>query len=864
MSARGEAVERVLAALREHGSRIEERGGSWMAQCPAEGHDDRKASLSVAQGDCGAVLCCQVGCSTVADVLPPLKVAGRDLFDRPGGRRTALPSRVIAEYRYTDEKGELLYVKERREPKDFRIKEPDGAGGWTWKLSAKTRRVLYRLPELTAAREGETAYLVEGEKDADRLASMGLIATCNFDGAAKEGQRSKWRPEYGEALQHLDVVIIADRDPAGVAHARAALADLRTKAKSVSIVQSAVTTAHADVSDHLDAGYSLGDLVPVPETPAPASAEAAESRGPSQASVLVQIAADRYRLLLGDDGQPYAVSKDGPNIALPFRGNSGLRTQLAKVYADQCNGSVPSSSALTDALTVLTGRAETAEPEPVALRVAPHGDGIVLDLGTADGRCVVIRPGEWRAESRSPVLFRRTRLTSPLPDPYKAGDLSKLRDLLNVDDDGWHVIVGWLLAALLPACPSPILSLFGLQGTSKSVSTRMLIKLVDPSPAPTRTAPKDIRTWAITANAATVVGLDNVSSIPDWLSDALCRAVTGEGLIERALYSDADVNVIAFRRVIVLNGIDVGSLAGDLAERLIPLELEPIKQRREEAAIWRDYDNAHPYALGGLLDMLAKVLKVVDAIEVTELPRMADFARVLAALDHVTGWDSLAAYKEATDSAQEIVVESSTFSAAVREFAFRLSAGEQWKGTATKLLTELTPVDPSSRKPRPPDKWPKNARAASGRLKRDLPALASVGVDVAFEKDGGERCIAISTDPERSKDRTRKTASFASPASSTPFDQRKHQDANEGSVLAFASRDQSQDANAPQATSFASTANMAPDLQEHAALDAKDANDGTSQVLSSDPAGCPDEWPVDAPAPDEFWAEEPPGEEWSA
>ena len=83
------AVERVLTALRSHGSSVEQRGtDTFMAQCPAEGHDDRKASLSVAQGDVGAVVCCQVGCDTRA-VLAALGLGWPDLFDRPGRRRTA-------------------------------------------------------------------------------------------------------------------------------------------------------------------------------------------------------------------------------------------------------------------------------------------------------------------------------------------------------------------------------------------------------------------------------------------------------------------------------------------------------------------------------------------------------------------------------------------------------------------------------------------------------------------------------------------------------------------------------------------------------------------------------------------------------
>jgi hypothetical protein len=184
---------------------------------------------------------------------------------------------------------------------------------------------------------------------------------------------------------------------------------------------------------------------------------------------------------------------------------------------------------------------------------------------------------------------------------------------------------------------------------------------------------------------------------------------------------------------------------------------------------------------------------VITDVRVDNLPRMADFARVLAALDHVNGWDSLRAYKEATDSAQEIVVESSTFSSSVRDFAFRLPHGTEWKGTATQLLALLTPIDASG-KPRSPDKWPKNARAASSRLKRDLPALAAVGVNVAFVKDG-ERYVVVSPDPERSQDRSQETASLASFASGTAADQPERPDARTDAAAAFASGTHGQDEN---------------------------------------------------------------------
>jgi hypothetical protein len=261
----GPAVKKVGTALREHGSRIDSHGGYWMVQCPV--HDDREPSVSLAQGDVGAVLCCQVGCDT-RDILAALDLSWPDLFDEPRRTRDEAPRRVVAEYKYTDEAGELLFVKERYQPKNFALKRPDGRGGWVWKI-AGTRRVLYRLPEVIAAiRDRKTVFLVEGEKDADRLVSLGYVATCNYDGAAKEGQRTKWHSRYSDMLKGADVVIVADRDAAGEAHARSAYADLKGKAASVRIVQAAVDFKGADVSDHLDAGHEIDDLVPFAADPA--------------------------------------------------------------------------------------------------------------------------------------------------------------------------------------------------------------------------------------------------------------------------------------------------------------------------------------------------------------------------------------------------------------------------------------------------------------------------------------------------------------------------------------------------------------------------------------------------------------------
>lgn len=233
-------LERVITALDLHGCKG--RGSNY--QCPA--HDDRNESLSVQSDARGVLLNCFAGCDW-KDIVNALGLSPDDIFEEP---------REVARYKYTSPDGEILFAKVRFEPKRFTVVHPVG-DGWEHGLNG-AERPLYRLPEvMIAVRAGQVIFLPEGEKDADRLWSLGYAATTNFDGAGK------WRPEYGDALRGADVVIIADRDEPGVQHALQAYADLKQKAASVRIVQSRTEGDKHDVSDHLDAGYRIDELVPL-------------------------------------------------------------------------------------------------------------------------------------------------------------------------------------------------------------------------------------------------------------------------------------------------------------------------------------------------------------------------------------------------------------------------------------------------------------------------------------------------------------------------------------------------------------------------------------------------------------------------
>jgi len=165
--------------------------------------------------------------------------------------------RIVATYDYTDAAGALLYQTVRFAPKGFCQRRPDGRDGWVWKDAlGGVARVPYRLREMLAA-PTRTLFVVEGEKDADRLASLGLLATCNACGA------EKWTDALSEHLRgRARVVVLADNDVAGRRHVQRVARSLTTVAgvPDVRVIELPGLSEGGDVSDWLDAGHDADEL----------------------------------------------------------------------------------------------------------------------------------------------------------------------------------------------------------------------------------------------------------------------------------------------------------------------------------------------------------------------------------------------------------------------------------------------------------------------------------------------------------------------------------------------------------------------------------------------------------------------------
>jgi hypothetical protein len=475
----------------------------------------------------------------------------------------------------------------------------------------------------------------------------------------------------------------------------------------------------------------------------------------AQSDDLVEIALERYRLGRNLSDEPYAVPKVGSSVARLLRGSSAaLRSELANEYHSR-QGKVPTSNALTEALTVIEGRCLDAAPQDVYLRVAHIGADIFVDLGQGEDDesepFVHIRDGTWNLVPVAPVLFRRTKLTSAMPTPRRGGSVDALRQLVNLSESDFRLLVGWLVAAFFPNIPHPVLVIMGPQGTGKSTVERFVAQLVDPSPAPLRSAPRSDKDFAVAANSSYCIPFDNMSGITDRQSDLFCRAATGDAHVSRSLYTNSDVSVMQYKRLMILNGIDPGVVQGDLVDRSLFLELSPFedRERRLDQELHREFKQVHPEVLGALFDLTAMTLMTLDSLHLDALPRMADFAQILAALDEIKGWSTYHLYRQKIQGARIDSIDSDPVAVAIVELLDRQGP---FTGTAGTLLAKLDAPSIGT-------SWPSTPKDLSNRLKRAEPALTAIGINVFRTRSSTERIIEI----KRAED------SASSPSPSSPL-----------------------------------------------------------------------------------------------
>ena len=465
-------------------------------------------------------------------------------------------------------------------------------------------------------------------------------------------------------------------------------------------------------------------------------------RGPTQADILIELAGTA-ELFHAVDGTAFAdLYINGHRETWPVR-TKGFKRWLTRQFYEATDGA-PSSEALQSALNVVEAKAHFDAPErPVYIRVGGIDGSLYLDLGDEAWRAIEITTTGWRVVANPPVRFRRAAGMQPLPVPAPGGSAETLRSFLNVQSDtDFVLVVAWALAVLRNRGPYPVIVLSGEQGSAKSTFSAILRSLLDPNTAPLRALPREDRDLFIAASNGHVLAFDNVSGLPSWISDTLCRLATGGGFAVRQLYTDQDEVLFNAARPVILNGIEDIVTRPDLADRAVFLTLEaiPEERRRSEAELWAAFDAERPRILGVLLDAAVQGLKKLPETTLERLPRMADFALWATACETAlwpagTFWS---AYCGNRDEAVENVIEADPVAAAVRAV---MGERTEWTGTATDLLGALAKA--AGERVANSKTWPVSARALSGRLRRAATFLRQIGIEIDYVKEGRARTRII-------------------------------------------------------------------------------------------------------------------------
>ena len=720
-----------------------EGGNGYLANCPA--HDDKHESLSVAESDDGKILLhCHAGCA-VESVVNKLGISMSDLFIVNKAGKLKKKNPIIKVYDYTDESGKLIFQSCRKEDKSFLMRRPGENEEYIYNTK-DIKLFPYKLPELVkAVSEGETIFIVEGEKDVDNLAQIGITATTNPMGAGK------WKKHYSDYLANANVIVLPDNDEAGKKHAEEVANAVSSIAESIKILQLPNLPEKGDVSDWIKNGgtsdklFSLALDTPYWEAEKNSEKENSKKLGPksknepSQADILVEIGKENTTLFHDLLKEPYArINING------HQETHGVKSTFVSLWLKHkyhtLYNKTPKNEAVNQALSNLVAEAIfNGDQYDLKLRVAEYDGAIYYDLGDKSWRAIKTTTDGWTVEDFPPILFVRYTNTDSQVKPVEGGDIELLKRYINLkNEQEWILLYAYLIASLIPGIPIPMPIIYGDKGSAKTTTQKLLRKLIDPAKieATSLTNSKDDLVLCLHKNY--IPCFDNLDKLNPWQSDLLCHAVTGGGFSKRALYTNTDEVILHLQRSPILNGINNVALRDDLLDRSILFNLQRIAptSRKIEATYWKEFEEDKPKILGAMFDALVKAMSIYHSIKLECTPRMADFAKWGVAITEAIGHEGnkfIEAYNSNISGAVEEAVQADQVASAVVTF---MKTRKEWEGTVSDLLgllSNLTGINSRSKD------WPKNAHALGRQLNKAKSSLMDVGILVERYRDKDAR-----------------------------------------------------------------------------------------------------------------------------
>lgn len=439
-------------------------------------------------------------------------------------------------------------------------------------------------------------------------------------------------------------------------------------------------------------------------------------------------------------GIPFAKFQNGNHYEIHQIKSQTFRNFWIRKYYDS-SGQLPNDNNVRQAVNYchayacFDGKTYLLEPRINSI------DGIIYyDLCNTEWSAIKIDQNGWRLEQNPPTIFVRYRHQQPqvMPDgDGNAEDLNCLFNFINSQNSDEQLLVKvYLICGFLPSIPRPILILHGSAGSGKTLSMRLLRELIDPSALETISFPPEKKDLIVNFLLNYCIPFDNLRELKSWQSDILCRVVSGDSLMFRELYSDLDGITANFRRLLLMNGINIPCESPDMLDRAILLEMERIQRenRRTEEEILGEFERQKPRILGAIFNTLVKAMEIKKTLTLRELPRMADFCLWGEAVSQAMGEPPLRFYRiylQNIGKHTEDIIYADPVGASLMQFIASDFTTDTWEGKPTELYARLKEIAEKELKINLKDsEFPKAPNSMSRKLNELKINLLEEGIEI--------------------------------------------------------------------------------------------------------------------------------------
>jgi len=381
-------------------------------------------------------------------------------------------------------------------------------------------------------------------------------------------------------------------------------------------------------------------------------------------------------------------------------------------------------------------------------RVAWQDGNVWYDLTDSEWRAVKITTDGWSITNKLPIIFKREKHQKPQIEPNENnGDVKRIFKYINISNsEQQFLFLIYLISLFIPGLPHCILVFYGPQGSAKSTAMRITKRLVDPSSINVCGLPRDVNELIQRLSHHWCLFFDNISSLPDWVSDLLCKTVTGESFSKRQLYTDDEDIICSIKLCIGLNGINLVVDKPDLLERCLLFELDRITddKRKTEEEIIKEFEKDQPILLGGVFNTISKAMKIKPTLKNVKKKRMADFVEWGSAIAIALGYkqeDFLRAYSNNIKRQHEEVISDSTMALLIVEL---MKNSLKYEKSASGLLEELKIIAGQKGIDIKGDStFPKTASALSKKINELKTNLFHLGLEINRQRSNTGRIIEI-------------------------------------------------------------------------------------------------------------------------